>query len=411
MSITSKPKDFQKLFLDMDSFFASIEQQVQPTLRNVPIGITPYVGDTGCIIAASKEAKKLGIKVGCLVKDAKRIIPNIKIIESRPALYTIYHKEIKCIVNSLTPFNKALSIDEFLINLSPSEQNENSATKLAIEIKNKIKDNVGDYLTCSIGIAPNGFLAKMAGEREKPDGLNILKLKNIESFYKNLPDLKDITGINFRMEINLKNFGIYSPLKFYKTSLTQLRRFLHHWGRLWFYRLRGYEVDEIVSKTKTIGHSHVLAPELRDPQKAKSVIKKLIYKVGYRLRQKNCGAKGVFVSIRFLNHTNFYQSLSTPIFSDNFTLTKYIFKILENCNWNNQVLRVAVSVFNLVPFSDNQISIFEDLEKSKRASIALDKISDKYGANTIVPASVFIANDSAPDRIPFGKPRYDIRNF
>jgi DNA polymerase-4 len=227
MSITSQPKDFSVLFLDMNSFFASVEQQIQPSLRGLPIGIAPYTGNTGCIISASKEAKAFGIKVS-RVGEAKRICPELKIIEARPDLYMFYHKQIKKVIGSLTPFFEPLSIDEFAIKLTPQDQNRANSSKFALALKQKIKEEVGDFLTCSIGIGPSAFLAKIAGERHKPDGLTIVTLNKLEQFYSEL-GLTDLTGINWRMEARLKNFGIDSPLSLYKMSMGELVRVLKHW--------------------------------------------------------------------------------------------------------------------------------------------------------------------------------------
>ena len=410
MSIVFKPKNYSLLFLDMDSFFASVEQQVQPTLREIPVGVAPYTGDTGCIIAASKEAKKLGIKTGCLVGDAKKIYPKIKIVESRPALYSIYHKEIKKVLEKITPFYQPLSIDEFSVKLSPREQNQVSAKNIAIKIKDQIKNQVGDWLTCSIGVGPNRFLAKMAGESRKPDGITILSIEKIAEFYKSLKSLRDITGINYKMEENLKKININSPISLYNCSLDYLKRYLKHWGRLWYFRLRGYEIDEYSTPAKSISHSHVLAPELRNKQGAQAVLRKLLFKIGYRLRDKKYKAKGICVYIRFYNRQGFKKTISVPPFFDDFSLQKHTFKILEDCDWDSIPSFVYASVYNLESNYQKQINLFDKYEKIGRISRALDDISKTYGPDSIIPASLIGYFETAPDRISFGSPNYEIRS-
>lgn len=410
MSINTPPKDFQVLFLDMNSFFASVEQQVRPELRGIPVGVTPYVGGTGCIIAASRESKEYGIRTGCLVREAKKICPRVQILEARPALYTLYHKEIKKVIESFSPYFQPLSIDEFVIFLTLREQNSQAARKLGQAIKDRIRLKVGDFLTCSVGIGPSRFLAKMAGERRKPDGLTIVKLSELEEFYSKIK-LLDITGINQRLEFGLKKFGIDSPLNFYHTDLPRLRSALGHAGRLWWYRLRGYEVDEQISQTKTIGHSHVLPPESRNIEGAKSVIRKLIYKSAYRLRQGEYLAGGVFVAVSFYNGPSFRRGVKVSPFSDTKSFIEHVNKILQDCHWNSNPSYVAVSTFNLNSSKNIQLSIFPQIEKSRAISKAMDQIDDEFGTGFIHPASVLIARDLAPDRIPFGRPRYDIRNF
>lgn len=409
MSISKFPKDYQTLFLDMNSFFASVEQQVQPTLRGVPVGVAPYTGGSGCIIAASREAKNLGIKTGCLVREAKKIYRDIKIIEARPALYMIYHKEIKKVIESFTPHYQPLSVDEFIINLTSYEQNFTSATKLGQGIKDKIRSEVGDWLTCSVGVGPNRFLAKMAGERKKPDGLTVVKLSGLEEFYSKIK-LLDITGINQRLEFSLNKFGINSPLDLYHSDLPRLRAILNHGGRLWYYRLRGYEVDDYSSSTKTIGHSHVLSPEHRCPASAKAVLKKLIYKAASRLRAQGFLAGGIFVAISFYDGLTFKKGAKVSPFSDTRSFIRQAFEILRDCRWYQKPSYVSVAAFNLSSAKNIQLSILPEIEKSRKISEAMDKIDDHFGVGFIHPASVFSARDSAPDRIPFGKPRYEIRN-
>ena len=406
MSITKSPKDFQVLFLDMNSFFASVEQQVRPELRGKPIGVAPFTGDSGCIIAASREAKALGIRIS-RIGEAKKHCPSLQIVESRPALYMIYHKEIKKVIESFTPYFKPLSIDEFAIYLTPQDQSYNKSLEMGMNLKRAIRERVGDFLTCSVGIGPNVFLAKMAGERKKPDGLTMVRLSDLKKFYSELK-LLDITGINYHLEARLKNKKIDSPADLFNLELAQLRAILGHAGRLWYFRLRGYEVDDFVFKNKTIGHSHVLSPEFRSVDRAIMVIQKLIYKVGKRLRYEQYSACGVSLVIGFRGHHSFSMAKRVDRFNSDNTLSNHINEILKKCHWASQPIFVAVSVFDLVKNCPDQISIFSESEKQNSISKAVDKINDNFGTGTIFPASMYGAKDSAPDRIPFGQPRYEI---
>jgi DNA polymerase-4 len=406
MSITTEPKDYSVLFLDMNSFFASVEQQVQPTLRGRPVGVAPYIGNTGCIIAASYEAKQMGVKI-CQVGEAKKICPQIVIIEAQPALYMIYHKKIRNVIEKFTPYFEAKSVDEFAIRLTPMDQNREKSTELALKLKKAIAEEVGDYLKCSIGIAPSVFLAKMAGELKKPDGLTVLELEGLDNFYHSLK-LQDLTGINWRTEAALQRLKINSPSDLYNKSLEDLIRSLKHMGRLWYFRLRGYEVDDHVVKSKTIGHSHVLSPEFRTQDGAMAILRKLIFKAGYRLRKEGFSAAGVSLTINFIDSQSFAVSRKFSIFSDNQSFLQNTYELLKKCPWRGKPILVAVSAFDLRQKSSEQISIFADLEKSKSLSLVLDKINDEFGAETVMPASLHVTKGSAPDRIPFGKPRYDI---
>lgn len=406
MGIVSSPKDYQALFLDMNSFFASVEQQVQPGLRGKPVGVAPYTGSSGCIIAASYEAKRMGVKIG-RVGDAKRLCPQIKIVESRPALYMIYHKEIKKVIESFSPYYKPLSIDEFVIHLTPLEQNELSARKLALALKSKISTEVGDYLKCSVGIAPSQFLAKVAGERQKPDGLTVVTLSDLKNLYQSI-SLTDIPGINWRLEKTLNRSGIYSPIQLFNLGVEEMMKRFGHWGRMWYFRLRGFEVDDVATNTRTIGHSHVLAPEFRTKDGAFSVLDRLIHKAGYRLRRERFWARGVAVSVRFLDKTGFSRGKHTSPFCDDKAFHDQVTNLLNDCLWQSRPIYVSVTAFDLVKTMGSQSSLFPEVEKPKKISETVDKINDAFGADTIYPASMSFARESAPDRIPFGKPRYEI---
>lgn len=406
MNLNDSPKDFRNLFLDMNSFFASVEQQVRPELRGKPVGVAPYTGDSGCIIAASREAKSRGVSIS-RIGDAKKLCPGIKIVEARPALYMCYHKEIKKVIESFTPYYRPMSIDEFDLRLTPREQNEKTATELALNLKKALHERVGDFLTCSVGIGPNTFLAKMAAERKKPDGLTVVKLAELKQFYSGLKST-DITGINHRLDAALAYFGINNAADLFDCSLLRLRQVLKHPGRLWYFRLRGYEVDDCAVKNKSIGHSHVLEPELRTRQGAEAVIRKMIAKAGKRLREGDYWASGVGITIGFIGAEGFSAHKKVDRFCDDRTFTEHIFSLLNKCRWGKPIY-ASIHSFNLSRWCGEQISLFPESAKRQSLSRAMDNVNDRYGPNSLYPASMDGAEDSAPDRIPFGQPRYEIR--
>lgn len=409
MEYRPRPQNYANLFLDMNAFFASCEQQVQPTLRGRPIAVTPYTGPTGCVIAKSYQAKDFGIQTGDLIKDARTLCPELEVIESRPALYTFYHKEIIKMLERHSPFVTPLSIDEFVIKLKSHLRARLPAIRIAQNIKQDIRQNVGDYLKCSIGIGANKFLAKVAAESKKPDGLTVVALSELEPFYRRL-DLLDIPGINWRLQRQLNARGIYTALDLYQRSMTQLRRAFGHPGKVWWLRLRGYEVDDLKIPVKTIGHSHVLAPKFRSREAARKILVKLVKKAGTRLRRAKLSARGVAVGIGFWQTGWFHQLRRCDQFNDNQSFIKNALAIFNQCRFPGRPMMVAVSAVNLVRPRGAQINIFPEIEKSRRASRAADKICDKFGPEAIYPASMLGIDTAAPDRIPFGQPRYEIDN-
>lgn len=407
--ITDFPQNTRFLFLDMNSFFARVEQQVQPIYRGQPVCVTPYTGDSGCVIAASYEAKAVGIRGGCRVGDARKVYPKVIILPARPHLYLDYHKKIITAATAFSPFIKVMSIDEFSIRLTGRDANHQAAVKMAFGLKSAIRSQVGDWLTCSIGLGPNQFLAKLAGELKKPDGLYEITLENLADTYQNMK-LTDITGINFRMERRLNNINIYSPTDFYNQSLPDLSRHLGIMGKAWYYRLRGYEIDDIDHETKTIGHSHVLPPELRNSQGAKKVIIKLIEKTGYRLRKGNYVATHISLYISYGRNGGWHKVKKISPCCDNQQLINYTLDLFSQSP-SARPFSIHFSTSGLIQNYVQSLSLFNDLQKPKDLSRAMDVINDKYGAATIHCASLCGSESLAPDRIPFGRPRFTIQNF
>jgi len=397
-----EPIDRSNLFLDMNAFFASVEQQVQPRLRGQPICIAPYTGNTGCCIAKSYEAKAYGVSI-MSVGEAKKLCPQIKIIESRPELYLFYHRQILKLLETFSPFVEVKSIDEFNIKLSGPERRADNARKMALEIKQAIREQIGDYLKCSIGVASSPWLAKVAGELKKPDGLVILSREELPALYRKLK-LTDLPGINIAMERQLHRRGIRTAFDFYRQSLSDLSVQLGHIGRLWYFRLRGYEIDELKTATKSIGHSHVLAPEFRNKISARRVLAKMAEKCARRLRAKNLWASGIYLSIAFLGGGGFRRHITVDLVCDSRSIQRAALSLYDAAQIKKPPLRVAVTLFNLKQTRHEPISLFPDIEKAKRASRALDKINDRYGDDTIYPASMFDTEEAAPNRIPFGDP-------
>lgn len=397
-----EPTNYSNLFLDMNAFFASVEQQVQPNLRGKPICVAPYTGNTGCCIARSYEAKEYGISI-CSVGEAKRLCPKIKIIESKPELYIFYHRQILKVLESFSPYVEVKSVDEFNIRLTNSDRQIDNALKMAVGLKEAIAAQVGDYLKCSIGISSSPWLAKVAGESKKPDGLVFLNLNDLAEFYEKL-ELKDLPGINFAMEKQFNRRGIRSVLDLYEQSLVNLSTWFGHGGRMWYYRLRGYEIDEKKSAVKSVGHSHVLAPQFRTRHLARRVLAKMAQKCAVRLRGKNLWASAVSVYISFLGGGGMYKYINTDLICDTQSIQRAALFLYDSLKITKPPLKIAVTLFNLKQMRREQISLFCDIEKSKRASKALDEINDKYGIDTIYPASMFDTGESAPNRIPFGDP-------
>lgn len=275
------------LFLDLNSYFASVEQQINPALRGKPVAVVPADTPHTCAIAASYEAKAYGVKTGTIIRDAKRMCPGLICIQARHDQYVKYHNLLIEEIVKHTPINTVWSIDELDSCLPPGKRSEAAAREVAMRIKRGIWANVGEALNCSIGIAPNSLLGKIATDMEKPNGLVVLRPEELPG---RLLDLKltDLPGIGANMEQRLRRAGITTVEQFWNTSPKHARKI---WGsvqgeRFW-YRLHGYDFPHEPTKKSMIGHSRVLDPALRTEEKARLMTRRLLTKAVQRLRRQN----------------------------------------------------------------------------------------------------------------------------
>ncbi|MGK2951443.1 MAG: DNA polymerase Y family protein, partial [Thiobacillus sp.] len=288
------------LYVDLNSFFASAEQQLRPELRGKPVGVLPVMADTTCCIAASIDAKRFGIKTGTPVWQARKLCKDIVFVQARPAAYVELHHRIVAAVESCTPVGAVLSIDEMACDLMGSEREEANAVKLGRQIKQAIYDQVGEVLHSSVGIGPNRFLAKTASNMQKPDGLVVIRQEELPQRLYGLK-LGALTGIGRAMEPRLNQLGIHSVEQLCSARKDTLR---HAWGGIegerFYAKLRGEVSAATATQRSSVGHSHVLAPELRDPDSALAVLYRLLHKTAMRLRHYGYCAGGLGLHLHYL---------------------------------------------------------------------------------------------------------------
>jgi DNA polymerase-4 len=207
----SQPRDggLNWLFVDLNSYFASVEQEVRPDLRGRPVGVVPMMADTTVCIAASYEAKAFGVRTGTIVADAKRMCPDLVLVEARHEIYVDYHYRIVEAVESCLPVTAVLSIDEMACRLMGRERPLLAAMELGQRVKAAIREKVGPMLRSSVGLATNRYLAKVASDMEKPDGLVALPLDILPEALSQLT-LRDLPGIGPRTEKRLNEKGIHA---------------------------------------------------------------------------------------------------------------------------------------------------------------------------------------------------------
>lgn len=395
------------MHIDLNSCFAIIEQQANPLYRNKPVAIAAYDSPRGAVIASSYEAKALGIKLGINVREARLLCPKVIVLTPDPPKYREAHKRFKQVLLNYTNEITPKSIDEFIIDFKGSQalQRGRDIQEVAQEIKLKIKQSLGSYVTVNIGIGTNRFWAKTAAGLNKPDGLDIMTADNAIKIYKTM-GLTDLTGINVRFEARLNAVGIHTPLQFLDIDSDMLKKqvFRSKLGFDWYCRLRGWEVDEVVWGRKSFGHTYALGDKTTDRQKLSRLLMKLCEKTGRRLRNHSYSANGVYLSMIFEGRTYWAKGRRTKsqVYS-----TQDIFlhaqRLLNQSMIPARVTNLAVSVYDLEPTRPCQSSLFEATQLDNRAiANACDDINDKFGEFVITPALMMGMQDLILDRVAFG---------
>lgn len=430
------------LHLDMNSFFASVEQQDNPAWRNKVVGVCEHLG--GILIAASVQAKRWGIGTGTPVWEARKIYPKIILTHTHPDRYRLYNRKLVRVVSDYTDNVEVFSIDEVFLDITKASKIRfkvqgsrceredwqlaapfQEAVRIAKEIKARMKREVGDYLTCGIGIASNKLLAKIASDLQKPDGLVVVvqtqnekvKMQNLGVFSKAKNDLynhlklTDIPGIGYRMEKRLNALGIFTLRDLKNTPKSHLvAQFglpgyhLYHMGQLestW-----KPQVDQ-EEEMKSIGHMYTLPKEYRTKDYFKPVLYKLCEMVGKRLRRQQLMGNILHFHVHDVNNECFGSSRKIgryiwdgrDIFLEAKASLRAFTQLVES--WANFKL-IGVTLAGLAA-QNNQLSLFGMDEKTKRVDNALDSIDEKYGDFTVCRAPVQLAGRAFRDSIGFGR--------
>jgi DNA polymerase-4 len=390
------------LFVDMNAYFASVEQQVCPELRGRPTAVVPVSADSTCCIAASYEAKKYGIKTGTRVSAARRLCPDLQVVEARPALYVEYHREIIEAVNTVLPVEQVHSIDEMSCRLTGRQCDPDYAVSLAKEIKQAIKELAGEYLLCSVGIAPNRFLSKVASNMQKPNGLTAITEDELPQKLYSL-SLSDLPGIGSGMLSRLNFYGVNSVEQLCALSKAQCSGIWHSVvGKRWWHLLRGDDLQELPTKRRTVSHSHVLHPQMRTDAGMRSVLIKLIHKAGARLRRLKYYACRMSIHISYFSKEDSWKSyVKLGQFQDTHTMIKAFLKMWPNRPHGKTPLRVSVVLSDLIPTAETSLPLFSDESRRIRLAETMDKINERYGLDCVYFGTMHGAKQAAPMRISF----------
>ena len=398
------------LYVDFNSYFASVEQQLRPELRGKPIGVLAVMAETTCCIAASYEAKAFGIKTGTGVRDARKLCKDIIFVEARPPLYVQFHHKLIEIVESCTHVEKVLSIDEMVCFLTGNQQVKENALKLAAKIKREINKQY-PFIRSSIGIAPNTFLAKTASNMQKPDGCVVIEDADIPQKLYSLK-LRALNGIGAQMHARLERYHIDSVEKLYAANRQQLRA---AWGSIegerYYDKLRGVEPYYVKNARSSLGHSHVMPPEQRNIAGAKAVLHRLLQKAAMRMRSYDLLTSHISVKIKLRHrktniYPRFYNESAITATDNSLKLTEsleILLRTFANIDANFDPIAVGINFGKLSNANEYVDDLFAEKPSAneKKLNKALDILNLRYGKNTIYFAGAHSALASAPMRIAF----------
>lgn len=427
MSIPVQPDRFHFLHIDLNSFFASVEQQLHPEYRGRPLAVVPTMADTTSCIAASYEAKALKIKTGTQVGEARKICPEIILVQGDHSVYAEFSHKISAAVERCCPVAHTPSIDEMVCQLIGREQEPPHARAIALSIKQAIRDDVGETLRCSIGMAPNRYLAKIASDMQKPNGLIGLLPSQLPRALAHL-ELRDLPGVGARTEVRLNAKGIRSM----QQLLDLDRQGMHSlWNSVWgdrlYHWLRGADSGDDGAPVagdlqKSLGHSHVLGPDHRSEAGAWAVAHKLLHKAAMRLRMEHFYSGSLAVTIRFaltreqasrmkskqhfsgLKHSGWAMEARFRDCQDTLTLLEVLRSLWSQRPVGPEFQKpffVGVTMRNLIPESEHQAELFADPGNRAHLSATMDKLNLKFGHTTVHFAGMLPARNSAPTRIAF----------
>jgi len=384
------------LHVDMDAYFASVEQRANPFLRGKPIVVCGNPRGRSVVTTASYEARAWGVKTGMNLWEAKRACPQGILIRCDPDKYVEVSLKLFSIYNEFSPLVEVFSIDESFLDITGTERLFGNPLQVARKIKKRIKEKV--ELTCSVGIASTKLLAKLASDIKKPDGLFWLRDEEIPKFLENLP-ISEICGIGPRLTFHLNKLGIHTCGELSRYPVSASGGLEEKFGKVGIALHRmalglddgpvllaesefGFRGDG--EKAKSVGHSITLPQDTYKREEVKKHLLSLCKQIARRLRRKHYKGKTVFLFIRFPDFSHFSQQKTIKKFvNDGREIYRTALSILEKIDIETSGVRlIGVSVTNLVKGTE-QLSLFKQEWRKQILLAAMDKVNDRYGEFTL----------------------------
>jgi DNA polymerase-4 len=401
--------DPSTLVVDLNCAFASIEQQHDPKLRGRPLAIAAYATNAATIVSSSREARDLGIKTGMRVFEAKAIFPKVLVMEPNPPRYRAVSDQLMEILERHSPDVLRMSIDEASVNLAGTPD----LVRLGPEgvgraVKKALGEEVGECITCSVGISTSIWMAKQASNLNKRDGLERIDHTNLIAVFGRL-ELTDLSGIAEASARRLELADILTPLDFLRATPEQLMRAGMHGehATAWLQRLRGFEGSSFEGVTrKSYSHSHVMARATSTQRELEELLMRLSDMVGRRLRAARRRGKVVSVSVVYRpvdGHFSKQVTLRNPI-STGEEIYRAALELLAAREPRRDVGTLGVGLSGLSEGETGQLGLFgaENRPRNERLEIAIDAIRDRFGEDAVQRARLLGRAKVVRDRIAFG---------
>jgi len=380
------------IHLDMDAFYASVEVLDNPELKGKPV-IVRGSRKRGVVSSASYEARKFGIHSAQPMAKAMRLCPQGIFLPVRMRRYKEVSDQVFEIFHRFTPLVEPLSIDEAFLDVTGSTQLFGEPEAIAKKIKKSVKEEIG--LTVSAGVAPSKLIAKIASDLNKPDGLTVVPPEKVKEFLEPLP-IEKLWGVGRETQKTLSLLGVGTIGELSRLPLEILEaKFGKHGAELHLLS-RGIDESEVQPEreVKSISREETYEEDIYDLEMTKRELLLLAFKVARNLRAKGLAGKRVTLKVKYSNFVQITRSLTLPEATDD---GREIFRnsllLLKKTEVGYKAVRLlGISLSNLsIPGKERQLSLFEkpvSQQKSKRLNLALDRIYEKFGEDSILPGTL-----------------------
>jgi DNA polymerase IV len=391
----------QILHVDLNSFFASVEQQCHPHLRGKPVGIIKSFGRS-CVIASSNEAKQLGLKVGMSLTEVKSLCPTITLLPADfPKYADVTHRFID-LCSSYSNQMEIFSLDEVFLDVTQTSHLFGGPLLLAYDIQQRLVTELGDWLGCSIGIAKNKLLAKIASGMAPKRSVFVVNNSNQAELLARAP-FDEVCGIGFRLTRRLRIMGITSLPQI---SATPLKKLKAEFGPFWSKELRriakGQDNSSLITvddlpDAKSVSRTYTLFKDTYNSREIKALIRNLVEEACFKLRQMGLVGRQFGLSIRG-NHLSQGSYLTTKTFTDDSSFVfNQIYKLFNSFHWSHPVRFAGVWISLLTRKNYLSLPLFKKEQRKAKLLQAIDSLNQAYGHHTLHPASMLSSKIIRPE--------------